>query len=119
MLALLNGVSSTNYLVAALVVTGLGFGLFSSPNTNAIMSAVEKRYYGSASGSIATMRVLGQMSSMILVTLVFALIIGQVEIQPSNYASLQEAIHLCFMIAASLCLPGFVFSLVRGRMHKV
>jgi MFS family permease len=119
MLAFLNGISSTIYLVAALVITGLGFGLFSSPNTNAIMSAVEKRYYGSASGSIATMRVLGQMSSMILVTLVFALIIGQVEIQPANYASLQKAIHLCFVIAATLCIPGFIFSLIRGQMHKV
>ncbi len=118
MLALLNGVSSTAYLIVALVITGLGFSLFSSPNTNAIMSAVEKRYYGSASGSIATMRVLGQMSSMILVTLVFALMIGPVEIQPANYASLQQAIHVCFTIAAFLCLPGFVFSLVRGRMHK-
>ena len=82
------------------------------------MSAVEKRYYGSASGSLATMRVLGQMSSMVLVTLVFALVIGQVEIQPQNYAELLYAIHLCFVIAAILCLPGMVFSLARGRMHK-
>jgi len=118
MLALLNGISSTIYLVTALVITGLGFSLFSSPNTNAIMSAVEKRYYGSASGSIATMRVLGQLGSMILVTLVFALIIGQVEIQPANYHNLQQAIHVCFMIAAALCLPGFILSLVRGRMHN-
>jgi MFS family permease len=118
MLALLNGISSTIYLVTALVITGLGFSLFSSPNTNAIMSAVEKRQYGSASGSIATMRVLGQMSSMVLVTLVFALIIGQVEIQPANYASLQQAIHICFTIAALLCLPGLLFSLVRGSVHK-
>ena len=118
MLALLNGVSSTSYLVASLITTGLGFSLFSSPNANAIMSAVEKRYYGSASGSIATMRVLGQMSSMILVTLIFALYIGQVQIQPSNYGDLQLAIHVCFTIAAFLCIPGLVFSLSRGRMHK-
>ena len=118
MLSFLNGVSATIYLVMALVITGLGFSLFSSPNTNAIMSSVEKRYYGSASGSIATMRVLGQMSSMIVVTLVFAIIIGQVEIRPANYANLQQAIHLCFLIAATLCVPGFIFSLTRGRMHK-
>ena len=118
MLALLNGVSSTIYLIGALITTGLGFSLFSSPNANAIMSAVEKRYYGSVSGSIATMRVLGQMSSMILVTLIFALYIGQVQIQPANYGDLQLAIHVCFTIAACLCIPGFVFSLARGRMHK-
>ena len=118
MLAMMNGVSSLHYLIGALVTTGVGFSMFSSPNTNAIMGAVEKRYYGSASGSLATMRVLGQMSSMVLVTLVFALVIGQVEIQPANYINLQTAIHLCFAIAASLCLPGIAFSLARGRMHK-
>jgi EmrB/QacA subfamily drug resistance transporter len=118
MLAFLNGTSSTVYLVMALIITGLGFSLFSSPNTNAIMSAVEKRYYGSAAGSIATMRVLGQMSSMILVTMIFALYIGQVQIQPVNYTDLQQAIHVCFTIAAFLCVPGFVFSLVRGRVHS-
>ena len=117
MLAMLNGVSSPVYLVGALIITGLGFSLFSSPNSNAIMGSVEKRYYGSAAGSLATMRILGQMSSMVLVTLVFALLIGQVQIQPENYASLQQAIRLCFMISAGLCIPGLFFSLVRGRMH--
>jgi EmrB/QacA subfamily drug resistance transporter len=118
MLSLMNGVASLHYLIGALVITGIGFSLFSSPNTNAIMGAVEKRYYGSASGSLATMRVLGQMTSMVLVTLIFALVIGQVEIQPGNYADLSRAIHLCFAIAAGLCVPGIMFSLARGRMHK-
>ena len=38
------------YLVVCLVVLGAGLGMFSSPNTNAIMSSVERRYYGVASG---------------------------------------------------------------------
>jgi len=118
LLAQLNGQSAMYYVIGALVITGLGFSLFSSPNANAIMGAVEKRYYGSATGSLATMRILGQMSSMALVTLVFALIIGQVEIQPSNLTDLGHAIRLVFTIAALLCVPGFIFSLVRGRMHR-
>lgn len=118
LLAQLNGQSEMYYVIGALVITGLGFSLFSSPNANAIMGAVEKRYYGSATGSLATMRILGQMSSMALVTLVFALIIGQVEIQPSNLADLGQAIRLVFTIAALLCVPGFIFSLVRGKMHR-
>jgi len=118
MLAQINGISSIIYLLVALIITGLGFSLFSSPNVNAIMSTVEKRYYGSATGSLATMRILGQMGSMALVTLIFALMIGQVEIQPSNYANLEQAIRTCFIIASGLCVPGFVFSLVRGRMYK-
>lgn len=118
MLAFLNGINSTAYLVVALITTGAGFSLFSPPNTNAIMGSVEKRYYGSAAGSIGTMRTLGQMNSMVLVTLVFALIIGQVEIQPDNYADLQKAITLCFSLAAMLCLPGMALSYARGKIHQ-
>ena len=118
LLAGLNGMTSLYYLIGALVITGVGFSMFSSPNVNAIMGSVEKRFYGSAAGSVATVRVLGQMNSMVLVTLIFALVIGQVEIQPENYMDLQFAIRLCFAIAAGLCIPGIVFSLSRGRMHK-
>ena len=117
MLASIHAMDSLYYLILALVITGLGFSLFSSPNSNAIMSAVEKRFYGSAAGSIATMRTLGQVNSMVLVTLVFALVIGQVEIQPQNYADLQKAIQFCFSIAATLCILGIFFSLARGRVH--
>jgi len=118
MLAFLNTNSEILYLLIALIITGFGFSLFSSPNVNAIMSAAEKKHYGSATGSVATMRILGQMTSMVLVTLIFATFIGQVKIEPSIYQNLQQAISVCFFISASLCIPGFIFSLVRGRMHQ-
>jgi hypothetical protein len=110
--------STLNYLIFALVTTGLGFSLFSSPNVNAIMSSVEKRSYGSANGVMATMRIVGQMSSMVLVTLVFVIVIGAVEIEPSNYDALEKAIRLTFTIAAMLCVPGIYLSIARGRMHS-
>ncbi len=118
MLANLSETSMMLYIVSALFVTGLGFSLFSSPNANAIMGVVEKRYYGSATGSLATMRILGQMSSMVIVTLIFALMLGKVEISQSNYVQLGNAISTIFIIAAVLCIPGMIFSLARGRMHK-
>ncbi len=118
MLAFLNANSEILFLLIALIITGFGFSLFSSPNVNAIMSAAEKKHYGSATGSVATMRILGQMTSMVLVTLIFATFIGQVKIEPSIYQNLQQAISVCFFIFASLCIPGFIFSLVRGRMHQ-
>jgi EmrB/QacA subfamily drug resistance transporter len=109
--------SNLDYLIIALVTTGLGFSLFSSPNVNAIMGSVEKRFYGSANGVMATMRIFGQMTSMVLVTLMFALIIGSVEIQPSNYNELEKAISLTFTIAAILCVPGLYFSMARGKVR--
>ncbi len=107
--------SSLNYLIGALITTGFGFSLFSSPNVSAIMGSVEKRSFGSANGVMATMRIFGQMTSMVLVTLVVALIIGPVEIDASNYDALEKAIRLTFSIAACLCLPGLYFSVARGK----
>lgn len=117
MLGWMNMYSSISYLIISLIVTGFGFSLFSSPNANAIMSAVEKQHYSSATGSLATMRILGQMTSMVLVTLVFSICIGGIKINPSIYQNLQYAISICFFISAGFCIPGFIFSLVRGRMR--
>ena len=118
LLGSLNMYSEISTLIIALIITGFGFSLFSSPKVNAIMSAVDKQYYGSATGSVATMRILGQMTSMVLVTLVFSMLIGQIKIEPTIYKDLMQAISVCFFISASLCIPGLVFSLVRGRMHQ-
>ena len=118
MLGAMNMDSTISTLITALIITGFGFSLFSSPNANAIMSAVDKHFYGSATGSLATMRTLGQMTSMVVVTLVFSMIIGQITIEPSIYEDLMQAISVCFFISASLCIPGFIFSLIRGRMHQ-
>ena len=60
--------SELNYLILSLVITGFGFSLFSPPNVNAIMGSVEKKFYGSATGAMATMRIIGQMSSMVSVS---------------------------------------------------
>ncbi len=107
--------SNLNYLIVALVIIGFGFSLFSSPNVSAIMGSVEKRAYGSVNGVVATMRIFGQMTSMVLVMLIFALTIGPVEIEPSNYDALGKAIRLTFTIAGVLCLPGLYFSVARGK----
>ncbi len=119
LLSLLNAQSPVWYLCMALIITGFGFGFFSSPNVNAIMSTVEKRYYGSATGAVATMRIIGQLTSMALVTMVFALMIGAVEIDSSNYPQLESAIRIVFLISALFCIPGLFFSLNRGQIHKV
>lgn len=116
-LAFLRPETSLTYLVAALFATGLGFSLFSAPNTNAIMGSVEKSQLGAASGSVATMRLVGQMFSMGLVSMALALCVGAVAITPEVYAGLNEALRVCYLAAGALCLPGLAFSLARGRVH--
>lgn len=115
--AFVDGGSSLDLVLTSLVLTGLGFSLFSSPNANAIMGAVERSDYSRAASAMAVMRVIGQMSSMGLVAMVFALMIGPVPITPAVYPELTRAIHTCFAIAALLALGGVALSLARGRMH--
>jgi len=102
----------------ALAMTGIGFSFFSSPNTNAIMGSVAKKDYGSASGAAATTRILGQLSSMVLVTFAMSMVLGDRLIDASNLPALQQAIKMSFGIAATLCLAGIFLSITRGKVHN-
>lgn len=104
-------------IVANLILLGTGFALFSSPNMSAMMGAVEKRHYGLASGLVATMRLLGQMLSMAVATVVLALLVGREAIVPANYDRFLLSVQTVFMISATLCLAGVYFSYSRGTMR--
>ena len=112
--------STTNLtlLIVGLMVLGLGFALFSSPNTNAIMGSVEKRFYGVASAMVSTMRLIGQMFSMGLALMVFARFIGSVQITTAQYPALLSSIHVVFMICTVLCFIGIFASIARGKNHE-
>jgi len=104
-------------IIAALMVLGIGFALFSSPNTNAVMSSVDKHYYGIASASVSVMRVLGQMLSMATATLLISIFVGKNQITPEYYPQFLQSIHLAFLISACFCAVGIFFSLARGKIH--
>ncbi len=118
LLALITNHTTLLYIVISLMVLGFGFALFSSPNMNAIMSSVAKKYYGIASGSVGTMRVLGQMLSMGIATLVFALFIGRAEIVPELYPELIKSVKIAFIFSSGLCGAGIFFSLARGDLRS-
>jgi len=103
------------HLVLTLLILGAGFGLFSSPNTNAIMSSVDKRFYGVASGMNGTMRLLGQMLSMGIAMMIFAVVIGPVEITPEYYSRFVLSLHYAFILFTIFCTIGIFASLVRGK----
>ncbi len=105
------------YIITALIVLGIGFALFGSPNTNAIMGSVSRQYYGIASGSVSTMRLLGQNFSMALATLMITLYIGRAQISPATYELFLNSSHITFSIFTLLCLVGIYFSYSRGKLH--
>jgi len=112
----INEGTSIGALIASLILLGLGLGLFASPNTNAIMGSVERKFFGIASATVATMRLIGQTLSMALVMLIFSILIGKVEITPECYSLLIESARISFKIFAALCFVGIFASLGRGRL---
>ncbi len=115
----LSSTISLSFIIAVLILIGFGFALFSSPNTNAIMSSVDNRFYALASGTIGTMRLIGMMLSMSLVMLIFALIIGKTEITVENAKDLIVSARIAFLLFSGLSLIGVFASLARGKMHGV
>jgi EmrB/QacA subfamily drug resistance transporter len=118
LLSFLSADTSLAYLIGTLVLLGLGFAFFSSPNTNAIMSSVTKPYYGVASGILGTMRLVGQMLSMGIAMVIISLFIGRVIITPEVGTQLLMSIRVGFTVFALLCCCGIFFSLVRGSVRE-
>jgi EmrB/QacA subfamily drug resistance transporter len=106
-------------IILGLVIVGLGLALFSSPNTNAIMSSVENKYYGVSSAILSTMRMVGNILSMGIVTVLFAVFIGRVEITPEYYAPFLDSMKVTFVVFAVLCFLGIFASLARGRLRRL
>ncbi|SHI02910.1 drug resistance transporter, EmrB/QacA subfamily [Sporobacter termitidis DSM 10068] len=103
-------------VILNLAFIGLGFALFASPNTNAVMSAVDRTLYGVASSVMGNMRLLGQSISMAIVSLITSVLIGNVPIGAPGYVDrLMPSLRTAFIIFAVLCVLGVFASLVRGR----
>jgi EmrB/QacA subfamily drug resistance transporter len=102
-------------IVGLLILMGIGFGLFSSPNSNAIMSSVEKKHLGVASGVVGTMRMVGQMLSMGIAMMIISVYVGRQQITPEVYPGYVAGMRTGFMIFSVLCFLGIFASLARNK----
>lgn len=118
LLSLLGQNSPIEPLLAILALLGTGFALFSSPNTNAVMSSVEKRFYGVASAILATMRLTGQMLSLGIATMVLGFFLGNTPVNPQTLPAFLRAMKVLFYLFAMLCFGGIFASLARGDVHE-
>jgi MFS family permease len=116
-LSFLSQTATVVFIVGTLMLLGFGFALFSSPNTNAVMSSVEKKFYGIASGTLGTMRAIGMMFSMGLVMVILAMYIGPTQITAPTYPLFLKSMRIAFAIFTILCLAGIFASLSRGRVR--
>jgi hypothetical protein len=117
-LAFLDARTGVVSITARLVLLGAGFALFGSPNSNAVMSSVDKKDYGVASGTLGTMRLFGQMVSMVIITTMLVLHIGQSKLTPELYPQYLHSMKLSFVIFSLLCFAGIFMSLARGKIRN-
>jgi EmrB/QacA subfamily drug resistance transporter len=110
--------SSYVFIVALLLVLGIGFALFVPPNINAIMSSIAPKYIGTGSAISNTMRQIGQMFSMGIVMIVISVFIGDVVITPEYYPGFITTTRIAFVIFAILCFGGIFLSLARGNLRR-
>ena len=103
-------------IALTLMLMGAGFALFASPNTNAVMGSVDKKFYGIASATLGTMRLIGQALSMALATLIIDFYIGNVKLNMASRDKFEDSIGTSFVVFAIICFVGIFASLARGSM---
>jgi nitrate/nitrite transporter NarK len=106
------------YIMLVMCITGMGFALFSSPNTNAILSCVSKKDYGVANSIIATMRTYGQSSGMAILSSITAIVLGSGTLETSPHTDILRMMHISFITFACICVLGLFFSLARDSRDK-
>lgn len=117
MLVFLSQDTSLGLILFSQAILGLGLAFFAAPNTNAVMSSVERRFYGVASGTLGTMRTTGQMLSLGIVMLLFSVYAGGLEISAAHSELFLQSMRVAFIIFAALCFGGVFASLARGKVR--
>ncbi|ABP66130.1 major facilitator superfamily MFS_1 [Caldicellulosiruptor saccharolyticus DSM 8903] len=112
--------SKTNIVlvIVNLIIMGIGFGLFSSPNTNVVMSSVPQSLYGAASSTISVMRVMGQAFSMAIVSFIFSLYLKGAKLSHENYLMILKSMKISFFVFSVLSIVGIVASIKRGNIYN-
>jgi len=112
-------ITSLFHIYLILGILGFGFAFFSSPNTNAVMGAVPRPSYGVAAGILGTMRLLGQMLSLGIAMMIFAIYLGEHPISSAAVPVLLKIMRSSFGIFTVLCGLGIIASLMRGRRNAI
>ena len=87
-----------------LVLCGIGFGLFQSPNNHTIVTSAPLVRAGAASGMLGTARLTGQSLGAVLLGIIFS--VAGVH---------GGGVEIAFGLAAGLAAASAVFSLLRVR----
>lgn len=105
--------NSPLYIVfVAQAILGVGFGIFSAPNTVIVMSSVDKRQFALASAVISIARTIGQAVSMAVITAIMHYMINAEEHTTLYVRELSYSIHFSFNVSAGAYCFGLIFCLM-------
>jgi MFS family permease len=107
--------TSAAFISGSLALVGLGFGLFSTPNNNAIMGAVKEQEVGVASASMNLSRTIGNLVGMSIVNLMMHYYIGDATFSADTNPELMSKISLALKMSLSFVVIACVISALRGR----
>jgi len=105
-------------IIIGLILVGLSYAFFASPNINAIMSSVDKKHYGVAAAIDSTTRAVGMAFGMSIVMLLFSIQMGTAQITPEYYSQFVESVRTILLIFCGICLCCFFISSARGKVIR-
>jgi len=105
--------SSVLDIVVRLAVTGLGIGVFISPNTSALMGAAPRERQGIASGVLATSRNMGMVLGVGYAGAIFTTKLGLLGNESAN--SIVLATQVGFLAATFIAVLGIIVTAFRAQ----
>lgn len=107
--------TTARYIVCSLILIGIGVGLFSTPNNNAIMGSVKSGELGVASATMNLARTIGNLIGMSLVNLLVHIYLGEAQITEEQYPALVTTISISLRISFVCVLFACFLSAFRGK----
>lgn len=126
MLLALTGLGSYGVIAVALALSGVGNGLFNSPNTSAVMGAVPPDRRGVAASTRTLLFNTGQLFSMSIAFAILAGVMGSrrlagflagrdIGARASGHAAFQHGLTEAFLVSAALSVIAAILSALRGK----
>jgi len=119
LLSQLSVYTEPGYISTALLFIGVGFGLFSAPNHNSIMSAVSRNEMGVASATINMARVSGSLIGVSLLNLLINLRLGDSPMSQVETGKLLSVVTLALTVSLGFVICASLLSAARGRIRSV
>ena len=117
-LIFLDANTSLYVIILAMILTAAGMGMFSSPNMNAIMSAIDEKYASHGAAAQLTMRGIGQTMSLSFLTLAFTWVMGSLPLATKYAGMIVKSSQIVCVICGIACVIAIITSLLGLRYEN-